>query len=113
MPRPQIRPTDEQRRLVKTLAALGIPQEQIAMKVGIRSPKTLRKYFRDELDRGSLDANLQVLQTLYKLATDGVHLAATIFWAKSRLGWRERAAFEQSPAVPPPFIVTAEVGVQP
>ena len=52
MPRPRLQPSDEQRRMVKTLSALGIPQKQIARQVGIRSDKTLRKHFREELDRG-------------------------------------------------------------
>ena len=66
MPRPTLNPTDEERRLVKSLAAFGVPQEQIARRVGIRSVKTLRKHFREELDEGSLDANSTVAKTLYK-----------------------------------------------
>ena len=61
MPRPSFQPTEEQRRMVKTLSAFGIPQEQIARQVGIRSAKTLRKHFRKELDRGDMDANLKVI----------------------------------------------------
>ena len=45
MARPQFKPTDDQRRMVKSMAAMGIPHEQIAIKMGIRSPKTLRKHF--------------------------------------------------------------------
>jgi hypothetical protein len=41
MPRPKINPTNEQRLLVKSLAACGVKQDQIAKKVGIRSEKTL------------------------------------------------------------------------
>jgi hypothetical protein len=39
MPRPKLNPTEEQRRLVKSLAAVGIPHEDIARKIGFRSPK--------------------------------------------------------------------------
>jgi len=53
MPRPKLNPTEEQRRMVKTMAAMGGKQEEIAMKIGIHSPKTLRKYFRNELDQGN------------------------------------------------------------
>ncbi len=38
MPRPRLKPTDEQRRMVKSMAAMGTPQEQIARKIEIRSP---------------------------------------------------------------------------
>ena len=60
MPRPQLKPSEEQRRLVKSMAAMGTPQEHISRKIGIRSPKTLRKYFRDELDFGTAEANYKV-----------------------------------------------------
>jgi len=108
MPRPKIQPTDEQRKLVKTLAAFGIPHEQIANKVGIRSPKSLRKYFRSELDQGAIDANGQVAKTLYEMATSGKQPLATMFWLKTRAGWRDRPAFEPTAISPPPFIVAQQ-----
>ena len=108
MPRPPIQITEEQRRLVKNLSACGVPQEQIARRVGIRSAKTLRKHFREELDRSALDANAMVAQTLYKMATSGNHPAATFFWLKARAGWRERAQFEAAPGALPPFVVAKE-----
>jgi hypothetical protein len=56
---------------VKHLAAVGTPQEQIARKIQIRSEKTLRKYFRDELDFGAMEANANVGGALYKNAMAG------------------------------------------
>ena len=47
MPRPSFKATAEQRKLVKSLAAVGLRQEQICAMVGLRSPKTLRKHFRE------------------------------------------------------------------
>jgi len=38
-------PTAEQRALVKSMAGLGIRHEEIAIKIGVRSPKTLRNIF--------------------------------------------------------------------
>jgi transposase len=108
MPRPRFETNEEQRRLVKNFSACGVSQEQIARRLGIRSAKTLRKHFREELDRGSLDANTSVAQTLYKMATSGNHPAATFFWLKTRAGWRERAQFEAAPGLPPPFLVARE-----
>ena len=46
-------PTEEQRRTVKALSGYGVPQEGIAVHIGIDA-KTLRKHFRDELDRNRL-----------------------------------------------------------
>jgi hypothetical protein len=60
MPRPKLNPTDEQRQLAKHLSAVGIPQEKIALKLAIRSPKTLRKHFRNELDLGAIEADANV-----------------------------------------------------
>jgi len=108
MPRPKIKPTDEQRRLVKALAAFAVPHEQIALKIGIRSPKTLRKYFRQELDEGAVDANAQVAKTLFEMAKSGKQPLATMFWLKVRAGWRDRPAFEPAAISPPPFIVAQQ-----
>jgi len=112
MPRPPLQPTDEQRRLVKSMSAMGIPHEDIAPMINIRSAKTLRTHFRKELDRGMTEANYKVAQTLFQMATSGEHLGATIFWAKTRLRFRERGADDVRPTAPPPFIVACEPGGQ-
>jgi hypothetical protein len=49
-----------QRRQVDALAAYGIPAADISGVVGI-DPKTLRKYYRDELDLSETKVNAQVL----------------------------------------------------
>ena len=111
MPRPKLNPTEEQRRKVKILAACGTPHEKIAEAIGIRSPKTLRKHYRDELDLGALEANAKVASTLYQMATSGECPAATMFWLKCRAGWTDRPSADRSYAPPPPFIVAQEARV--
>ena len=64
------RPTDEQRRTVKAMAGFGVPHEGIAILLEI-DPKTLRKYFQTELDRGSVEATAKVAQSLFHMATVG------------------------------------------
>jgi len=108
MSRPRFMPTGEQRRTVKSLSGYGIKQEEIAKMVGLRSSKSLRKHFRQELDRGTIEATAQVSQTLYKMATSGKHPAATIFWLKTRAGWREIQVVETRPAALPDFIVAQD-----
>jgi len=110
MARPQFKPNDDHRRMVKSMAAMGIPHEQIATKIGIRSPKTLRRHFRDELDLGSTEANYKVAQTLFQMATSGECPAATIFWAKTRNRFRERDREEPARVIPPAFIVAPQQG---
>ena len=112
MARPQFKPTEDQRRLVKSMAAMGIPHKHISTKIGIRSPKTLRKHFREELDLGSTEANYKVAKTLFDMATSGQCPAATIFWAKTRNRFREYGPEESDSAKlpPPPFVVIREQG---
>jgi hypothetical protein len=90
------------------MAAYGTRQEEIARCVGLRSDKTLRRHFREELDRAAPEANAQVAQSLYQQATSGQNVAATIFWLKTRGGWREAGAGVPRTVEAPPFQVMAE-----
>jgi len=113
MPRPKLKPSEDQRRMVKTMTAMGAKQEDIALRIGVRSPKTLRKHFRNELDQGASEANLTVAQAMYKKAKEG-DVKAAMFWLKCRAGWRDRPDFDGPVAAPPPFIVARErTGEQP
>jgi hypothetical protein len=107
MARPSLKPTEDQRRLVKSMAAMGTPHEGIARKIGC-SAKTLRLRFRDELDSGVTEANYMVAQTLYKMATSGDCVAATIFWTKTRNQFRERDGNDARQIAPPPFLIGCE-----
>lgn len=73
------------------MAAYGIPAEDIAKVVGV-GVVTLRKYCRDELDTGHIEANVRVAQFLFNQATKGTGssaVTAAIFWLKTRAGWKE------------------------
>ena len=94
--------------MVRSMSAYGVKQEDIGKVVGLRSPKTLRKYFREEITRGSIDAVARVGQTLFQMATSGKNVAATIFFLKSRGGWREVSIKDTPPAVIPDFVVALE-----
>ena len=108
MARPRFVPTDEQRRLVRSLAALGTRQEEIVRFLKLRSAKTLRRHFRDELDLAATEANAQVAKSLYQQAISGKHTAAAIFWLKARARWRESAADTRRSVAAPPFVVTPD-----
>lgn len=86
-------PTPDQRRTVKTMAGFGILQEDIAGFLGI-GDKTLRRHFREELDRGVTEANAKVAQSLFQMATQGKNVAAAVFWMKARAGLREKHEVE-------------------
>ena len=82
-------PTEEQRRTVRAMSGFGVPHGDIGILLDI-DPKTLRKHFRHELDRGSIEATAKVGQSLFRMATEGNNVAAAIFWMKARAGWREK-----------------------
>jgi hypothetical protein len=106
MARPSFQPSEEQRRQVKLLVAFGNKQQQIATVLKI-SDRTLRKHFREELNRGATEANSQIANALFKKAKDG-DTTAQIFWLKCRAGWRERNGFEGAAPAAAPFIVARE-----
>ncbi|MGK7871199.1 hypothetical protein [Falsiroseomonas sp. E2-1-a20] len=83
------RPTEEQHRSVRAMAGYGVPHADIATMLDIDA-KTLRKHFRRDPDRGSIEATTKVAQTLFGMATSGHNTAAAIFWMKARAGWREK-----------------------
>ena len=91
------KPNDKTRAEVSALCSFGIPQSEIAVYVGIDA-KTLRKHYRDELDVAHTKANAQVGrfllqnasgQTIQKGASYSDCVRAAMFWAKTRMGWRE------------------------
>ena len=91
-------PTEKSRAEVSALCSFGIPQSEIAIFLGIDA-KTLRKHYREELDVASTKANAQVGrflfqnasgQTLKSGASHGDCVRAAMFWAKTRMGWREK-----------------------
>tara|TARA_B100000700_G_scaffold38503_2_gene38402 strand:+ start:1376 stop:1762 length:387 start_codon:yes stop_codon:yes gene_type:complete len=80
-------PTDGNRAMVKTMAAVGTKHEDIAFKLEI-SADTLTKYYRKELDDGRIDANAAIARSLFDTARSG-NLTAQMFWLKTRAGWKE------------------------
>jgi hypothetical protein len=87
MARPVFTVNDAMRQRVQYLAGVGLRQDDIAKIIGCAS-KTLRKRFRDELDRGVAEANATMLGYLFAAAKAG-NIAAIIFYLKTRAHWRE------------------------
>jgi hypothetical protein len=80
--------------MVQSMAGLGLRQIDIALVLDI-DPKTLRLYYRRELDRGRPLAHMNVARTLYQQAIAG-NTAALIYWTKSQMGWREKQEVQLS-----------------
>jgi uncharacterized protein YjcR len=87
-------PTEETRKLVRSLSAVGIKYVDIAGKLEI-SDDTLVKHYKKDLEDGRTDANASIGQTLFQQAKNG-NTAAAIFWLKTRAGWKETNAVEHS-----------------
>ena len=85
--RPPYQPTPEIARQVETMTGFGIRQEDIAIALDIHS-KTMRKYYKRELDTGAIRANTRVAQALYKNAVVNENVQAQIWWTKCRMGWK-------------------------
>jgi hypothetical protein len=104
MPAKAHKPTDESRAEVKALASFGLPQDDIAEYVGV-SHVTLRKHYASELKLSAIKANATVGKYLFSLASgqalrDGASHSecarSAMFWAKTRMGWRETDRLEHS-----------------
>jgi hypothetical protein len=78
------------RENVRHLAGLGIRQDHIAKIIGC-APKTLRKRFRDDLDRGVAVAIATIANNLFAAAKSG-NVPAQIFYLKTQGHWRESPA---------------------
>jgi hypothetical protein len=98
-PTQKFEPTDEQRKLVREMATAGIPVGHICLMV--RWPhndrpityKTLKAHFARELFEGGIQTNTIAIGSLFASVKAG-NVAAQIFWAKTRLGWRETTRHE-------------------
>src|SRR3954454_21192086 len=90
--------TDEQRQTVKSLAGYGLSRKDIAQVIGVDCVDTLLQHFDHELSLGQLEAQSNVLSTLFRMASSGQHPAAIMFWLKTRAGWSERGPREEREA---------------
>lgn len=79
--------TKEATAKVKEFAQSGVTQRDIAAAISV-SINTLRKHYKDELNRSRAVANQAVAGMLYEQCKKG-NVTAQIFWLKTRGGWRE------------------------
>lgn len=86
--RPPHEPTKATRDTVQMHTLVGTTQADIARVIGI-DEKTLRKWYRNELDLAKARANATIGGALFNKAKAG-DTAAMIFWMKTQAGWREK-----------------------
>jgi len=94
--KPPHKPTPEFREIVKSMAIIGVTQENIARCIdGGIDIKTLVKYYRDEIDTAWIEANAQVGGAMFDKAMSG-DVQAQKYWMGCRAGWKEKSEIEHS-----------------
>ena len=88
-------PTEATRQTVQLHTMVGTTQSDIARVLDI-DEKTLRKYYRDELDLAKAKSNATIGGALFNKAKNG-DTAAMIFWMKTQAGWRETKEPDEAP----------------
>lgn len=84
---------------MKVMSGLGMPSDQMAAIFSI-SKDTLERAIKRQpdaraaLEKGRAMASTNVRQTAYKMATSGNNPSMTMFWLKTREGFRETDRLE-------------------
>jgi hypothetical protein len=93
--KPRYEPKEADRTTVLVMTAAGIKQEDVALCIGAKGidPKTLRQHFRRELAIGVAKINGLCSQGIVRAMQNGEPWSLC-FWAKTRMGWREKSAHE-------------------
>jgi AraC-like DNA-binding protein len=89
-------PSAEQRALVENASAFGLTQPQIAVQLKM-DEKTLRKYFREELDSGKFKVDMVAGGAIVaglKSNDERVRLDAAKYYTARRMGWKETTTQE-------------------
>ena len=92
--RPAHLPNSDTRNQVYELSRVGTRYEDIATLLSI-SADTLTKYYKEELQKGRIEANAVIANTLYEKAKSG-DTTSMIFWLKSRAQWKETQKHEHA-----------------
>ena len=119
MANPPHQPTEKTRAEIVALRSYGVPIKEVAAYIGI-DDKTLYKYYKDELENSAIKANANVGKFLYQAASGqalqtgashGDCVRAAMFWAKTRMGWKETNAQEHTGADGKPIAHSVEIKV--
>ena len=94
--RPAYKPTEDDRKTVSLMCAVGIPHEGIALCIGDGiDDKTLRKHFSKELATSKIKADVKMAGSLFQAGIAG-NVNAQKWWTMSRMGWKEKSEIEHS-----------------
>src|SRR6516225_4231178 len=120
---PKFEPTQDQRSQVKLMKALGIPEDRICKTITNPrtrkpvAPMTLARAFAAELASGATEVhalvgNFILCAILGKkpalgdaIKSEQVRMTAAIFYAKTKMGWKETVVNEPANKDDKPFLV--------
>jgi hypothetical protein len=85
----------EQAKIVRSLSAYGVPEEDIASEIDM-CVETMHKLYGKELRAGRIKADSKIRQTLYDKAVNQGNTACLLFMCKTRLGMRETNRLEMT-----------------
>lgn len=68
----------------------------MAAKVMDMSEKSFRTHYKDVTEKTMAMKNAEIAGVAYRLAKSGENDRMTIFWLKTRAGWKETSALEHS-----------------
>jgi hypothetical protein len=83
-------PTDLLRAKVEGFSTIGYSHEKIAAYIEI-NVDTLKKYYKNELDKSKMSKVLAMADSIYARGLDGDTKAA-MFWLRTQAGWYEAKA---------------------
>jgi hypothetical protein len=89
-------PSDKFRDIIVALCVNGIPQARIAAHIGIDA-KTMRKFYRRELDLGTERANAEVTANVFRIASTAPMRRPSPqrnIGSAARVGWRDVSRHE-------------------
>src|SRR5580693_2839656 len=95
-------PHAEIRSRISHMAAVGLPNHQIAFIIGI-GLKTLQRFYTADIELAVAKANLEVLEALFQLAKSRKNPSVTMFWAKSRCGFQATTTRPEKPPKYDPY----------
>lgn len=117
MSNPRFQPSEEDRNLVRVLASIGTPVEEIALvlenpkrKNKPLARKTVMRAFKDELKQGRARVKAFAVGKLFKLI-QAEHPASIMFYLKTQCGWRETSVLEGPRGGPIPVALSGSVEV--
>lgn len=86
---------EEKIKQVETMRGLGLNQVQISEVLGI-TDETLKSSMEEipelksAIMSGRAKAKLKVMETAYKMATNGKNSQLTMFWLRTQAGWKDQ-----------------------